>query len=116
MIRPLLLAALLVTSTCTAHAQDASAETPADVPQQNPQPVPLQPFVATYQVFHSRAHVECARELFIDKETVIIGSKNIAPAPGHIKTSPPGEGFSRDGWVTSYSNILPGEIVHDLPV
>ena len=52
MIRPLLLAALLVILSCTARAQDASVDPPGDASQQDPQPVPLQPFVATYQVFH----------------------------------------------------------------
>ena len=52
MIRPLLLAALLSTLSCTARAQAASVDPPADAPQQDPQPAPLQPFVATYQVFH----------------------------------------------------------------
>ena len=55
--RSLLLAALLMTLACAAPAQDAAVQTPAVVaPAQQPdtvQPAPLEPFVATYQVFHS---------------------------------------------------------------
>jgi len=47
----MLLAALLLILTCTARAQDAPVEPAAQDPQQVPQPAPLRPFVATYQVF-----------------------------------------------------------------
>jgi hypothetical protein len=52
MTRPALIALLLLALNCTARAQDALVATSADVPQQVLQPAPLQPFVATYQVFH----------------------------------------------------------------
>ncbi|MFL6593657.1 MAG: DUF3108 domain-containing protein [Luteimonas sp.] len=51
MTRPMLFAALLLTLTCTARAQDAPVEPAGPVPQPIPQPAPLVPFVATYQVF-----------------------------------------------------------------
>src|SRR5678815_4117677 len=51
MTRTRLLTALLLTLTCTARAQDVSVASPV-APQDVVQPAPLQPFVATYQVFH----------------------------------------------------------------
>lgn len=51
MTRPLLLTTLMLTLACTARAKDVPVQSSAVAPVVLAQPAPLQPFVATYQVF-----------------------------------------------------------------